>query len=204
MTSPMIRFVDCNTEDPRPFLLGRGVRYEESVANVVAETIEDVRRRGDLALLENARKFDAPELDSVFATPQEVDEAMPTADQAFAIDHAIERVKDFHEKQLEALTKGWTEQEFQSADERKQDGQPRHHVENHRWTWNMAAVGKLGQRMQPLRRVGVYVPGGNANYPSSVVMNVVPAQVAGVNHVAVTTPARRDGTLSPAVLYSAR
>jgi len=190
--------------DPRPFLLARGVRFEESVAQVVADTIADVRSRGDAALLESARKYDAPGLESIFATRPEMDEAMPTTDQAFAIDHAIERVKAFHERQLEALTKGWTEHEFESVEERRLDGQPRHHVGNHRWDWNMALVGHLGQRLQPLRRVGIYVPGGNASYPSSVVMNVVPAQVAGVNHVVVATPARKDGSLSPAVLYAAR
>lgn len=91
-----------------------------------------------------------------------------------------------------------------SEEERRRDGQPRHHVGNRRWTWQLSNAEKLGQRLQPLSRVGAYVPGGNANYPSSVVMNVVPAQVAGVNHVTVTTPARSDGTLSPAVLYAAR
>ena len=143
--------------DPRPFLLARGVRYEESVAQVVADTIADVRRRGDAAMLESARKYDAPGLESILATQHEMDEAMPTTDQAFAIDHAIERVKAFHERQLEALTKGWTEHEFESVEERRLDGQPRHHVGNHRWDWNMAVVGQLGQRLQPLRRAGIYV-----------------------------------------------
>lgn len=201
----MIRTYNTQNEDPRPFLRSRGVRYEESVSQVVAEIIQDVRDRGDLALLDSARQFDSPSIDRILATQQEIDEAMPLADHAFAIDHAIERVKAFHESQLGAMTKGWQEYEFQSAEVRQRDGQPRHHVANHRWTWNSAPEGsQLGQRMSPLQRVGVYVPGGNANYPSSVIMNVVPAQVAGVNHVTVTTPVREDGTLSPAVLYAVR
>ena len=200
----MIRIIDTQIEDPRPFLRQRGVRYEESVTQVVAQIIADVRERGDQALLDSAKRFDSPNIASLFATQQEIDDAMPPASHAFAIDHAIDRVKAFHEAQLGALTKGWIEEEYQSADERKKDGQPRHHVGNHRWTWNITSVGTLGQRMAPLQRIGAYVPGGNANYPSSVVMNVVPAQVAGVNHVAVTTPARRDGTLPPSILYAAR
>jgi histidinol dehydrogenase len=175
------------------------------VASVVAQIIADVRQRGDQALLENARRFDAPSLEAILATQQEIDEAMPKVEHAFAIDHAIERVKDFHERQLAALTAGWKEQEFQSPEERKQDGQPRHHIANHRWTWNMATgESVLGQRLSPLAKIGAYVPGGNATYPSSVVMNVVPAQVAGVNQIVVATPARRDGSLAPAVLYAIR
>lgn len=200
-----MRRFDCRLEDPRPFLRSRGVRYEESVVQVVSEIIADVRQRGDLALLESACKFDAPSLSSLLATQEEIDEAMPSADYAFAIDHAIERVRQFHGNQLNALTKGWVEHEYQSSDIRKRDGQPRHHYPNFFWTWNASPAGSvLGQRLIPLQKVGAYVPGGNANYPSSVVMNVVPAQVAGVNHVTVTTPAREDGTLSPAVLYAAR
>ena len=155
-------------------------------------------------MLDCARRYDAPNLKSLLAGQEEIDEAMPPTPHAFAIDHAIDRVKSFHEAQLAALTKGWVEEEFQSAEERRLDGQSRHHVGNHRWSWNMASTGRLGQRMTPMQRIGIYVPGGNANYPSSVVMNVVPAQVAGVNHVTVTTPARSDGSLSPAVLYAAR
>lgn len=201
----MMRTFNTQSDDPRPFLRSRAVRYEEAVSKVVADIIDDVRQRGDHALLDSARKFDSPHISQILATQQEIDEAMPSAEYAFAIDHAIERVKLFHERQLNALTKGWQEHEYQQPDARKRDGQARHHYPNFRWTWNMAPEGsQLGQRLSPLQRVGAYVPGGNANYPSSVVMNVVPAQVAGVNHVTVTTPARKDGTLSPAVLYAAR
>lgn len=200
----MIRIIDCQTEDPTPYLQSRGVTYDATVAATVAQIIEDVRARGDQALLDSARKFDAPDLKSLLATQQEVDEAMPFVEHTFALDHAIERVKSFHESQLAVIKAGWKEEEFQSAQERQRSGQPRHHLGNHRWTWNTSEQGWLGQRLAPLRSAGVYVPGGNANYPSSVVMNVVPAQVAGVNQIVVTTPARRDGTLSPAVLYAIR
>jgi histidinol dehydrogenase len=172
--------------------------------DAVAKIIADVRQRGDEALLESARKFDSAEVTDIAVKQEQIDEAMPPASHAFAIDHAIERVKSFHEAQLSALTRGWTEEAYQSPEERKQFGQNRHHLANHRWTWNMSESGRLGQRMSPVLRVGAYVPGGKASYPSSVVMNVVPAQVAGVNHIAMTTPARPDGTLSPAVLYAAR
>jgi histidinol dehydrogenase len=201
----MIRLFNTQTEDPRPFLSQRGVTFDSAISECVANTIEDVRRRGDEALLESARRFDAPDLTTLVASQAEVDEAMPLVDQSFALDHAIERVKAFHEAQLAAITAGWKKEDFQSPDERKQHGQPRHHVSNHRWTWNLTAEPEmLGQRLSPLEKVGAYVPGGNATYPSSVIMNVVPAQVAGVNQVVVTTPARKDGSLAPALLYAAR
>lgn len=202
----MIRIIDCRTEDPLEYLNARGVRHDEAVTQVVASIIEAVRTRGDEALLESAKKFDAPDIKNLVASQEEIDRAMPLVEQTFAIDHAIERVKSFHENQLGFLISGWQEEEYQSAAERKIEGQPRHHVSNHRWTWNSAGTkGEwLGQRLCPLSTAGVYVPGGNANYPSSVVMNVIPAQVAGVNRITVTTPARQDGTLAPAVLYAAR
>lgn len=180
------------------------MRFEAGVVELVAKIIADVRQRGDQALLDCARQFDAPEISDIAVEQLEIDEAMPPANHAFAIDHAIERVKSFHEAQVAAITRGWTEEAYQTPEERRQLGQNRHHLANHRWTWNMSDGGRLGQRMSPLSRVGAYVPGGKASYPSSVIMNVVPAQVAGVNHVAMTTPARPDGTLSPAVLYAAR
>ncbi len=201
----MIRIIHTNQEDPRKLLSARGIQRDQRVSDVVADMIADVRMRGDQALLENARKFDAPNLESLLATQEEIDAAMPKAEYAFAIDHAVERVKEFHEEQLAATTSGWVEELYQSVEERRRFGQPRHHVENYRWTWSRAAKpSMLGQRLAPLHRVGVYVPGGNANYPSSVVMNVVPAQVAGVNHITVTTPANQEGLLSQAVLYAAR
>ena len=199
-----MKIIDTKVEDPRPALRARGVRYDQEVVDVVAAIIADVRKRGDAALLENARRFDSPSLETLLATQEEIDEAMPIAEHAFAIDHAIERVKEFHEMQLSALTSGWKESDFQSAEVRRKSGQPRHHVANKRWTWKKPNEPGIGQRLSPLTSAGIYVPGGNANYPSSVIMNVVPAQVAGVNVVTVATPARTDGSLSPAVLYAAR
>ena len=106
---------------------------------MVASIIQDVRQRGDQALLDSARKFDAPALERLYATQEEIDEAMPLAEHAFAIDHAIERVQAFHQRQLDVVTAGWQKHEYQTAEERKRDGQPRHHVGNYRWTWNLAS-----------------------------------------------------------------
>ncbi|HEY0866890.1 MAG TPA: histidinol dehydrogenase, partial [Fimbriimonas sp.] len=110
-----------------------------------------------------------------------------------------------------ALTEGWRAMQLQSVEDRRRDGQPLHALPNFEYRWHKnprerqgwdaaPSTGGLGQRLIPLRTAGVYVPGGNASYPSSVVMNVIPAQCAGVNAVFVTTPARRDGTLHPAVV----
>lgn len=173
---------------------GRTPGRDPELAGAVSEIIEDVRARGLAAALEYARKFDAPDLNerSLFVGEEEMRRAEIPQEQFRAIQMAIERVRAFHENQLEALTKGWTRTSFG-------------------WTWRMPAVktvgmktGWEGQRLLPLRRVGVYVPGGKASYPSSVIMNAIPAKVAGVEECIVAVPARKDGGLSPAVLVAAR
>ncbi|HJP82795.1 MAG TPA: histidinol dehydrogenase, partial [Fimbriimonadaceae bacterium] len=126
------------TADPEldAFLRNRGVALDDSLRRAVEEIIADVRQRGDEALLDSARKYDAPGLQSLLASQEEIDEAMPQVEHSFALDHAIERVKDFHEAQLRAITAGWQAEPFLSVSERQRHGQQRHHQANYRWTWN--------------------------------------------------------------------
>ena len=131
---------------------------------------------------------DAPELNDLFVQEEEFNVEV-TTEEADAIDFAIARVQEFHHLQFEVITHDW---------EDLGDG-------THGWRTDVTDdedTGFEGQRLIPLSRVGVYVPGGMASYPSSVIMNVVPAQEAGVQDIVIATPPRQDGSLSPAVLYA--
>lgn len=146
-------------------LASRSVAIDADLLKLVASIIDDVRARGDQALIEYAARFDGVDL-----TPSELrisDDRLrrfaEAADERVveALREAIRNVRVFHEHQVE---KSWTIEPVDGV--------------------------QLGQRITPLDRVGLYVPGGTAAYPSSVVMNVVPAQVAGVERIVIATPPR--------------
>lgn len=161
----------------------RTLYRDHATESTVREILEDVRARGDAALLESARTFDSPTLDAITVSDQEWDEARVRPDHLEAIREAIRRVKEYHAFQLGSIVGGWT-------------------IERGRYVWT-TRDGQLGQRWVAVDRAGVYVPGGQAAYPSSVIMNAVPAAIAGVGETIITTPARRDGTLPAAVLVAA-
>ena len=146
------------------------------VEAIVQEIIADVRARGDAALLELSRRFDSPEL-TALEVPRELwDEAEAQIEPSLraAIEASAASIRNFHEKQ------------------RKN-------------SWMDASPEKItGQIVRPLDKVGFYVPGGTAAYPSSLLMTVLPAKTAGVPDCYVTTPARKDGTVSPLVLFAAK
>ncbi len=148
--------------------------YESTVKDIV----EDVRIRGDEAVFEYTKKFDKAELspENLRVTDDEIKEAYDTADPALldVIKKAIVNIKSFHEKQKQ---NSW----FESSD----DGVI------------------LGQKVTPMENVGVYVPGGKAAYPSSVLMNVVPAKVAGVENIYMCTPCSNDGKVPASTLVAA-
>ncbi len=148
--------------------------YEAKVASIV----EDVKTRGDEAVFEYTERFDKVKLDpvSVKVTDQEVEEAYKEVDPELVsvIRKAIANIRSFHEKQLD---KSWFET--------KENGII------------------LGQRITALQRVGVYVPGGKAAYPSSVLMNVIPAKVAGVDEIIMSTPCSTTGRVYPTTLVAA-
>lgn len=176
----------------------RGPSRDPKLQAVVHKLIEDIRRGGAKAAWRAARKFDAPELKfSQFEVSEdELWDAEVEPEHARAIQHSIERVRAFHEHQLQAVTQGWTA----GSDA---EGAPL-------WRWTTPArpydldTGYEGQLMRPLQSVGLYIPGGQADYASSVIMTAVPAIVAGVDRLVMCCPPRKDGTLSPAVLYAAR
>jgi histidinol dehydrogenase len=145
---------------------------------VVREIVEAVRTRGDEAVLEYTRRFDSPEMtvDRLAVTEEEFEQARAVAGKGFldAVASAVEHVRSYHEKQ------------------RPQD-----------W-FDLRELGTvLGQKFTPIERVGIHVPGFTAAYPSSLIMTVVPGQVAGVDEMVLCTPAGRDGSVHPATLATA-
>jgi histidinol dehydrogenase len=144
---------------------------------VVKGIIADVRERGDEALRDYTEKFDRVRLDSFLVSEQEIEEAYSEVDCDFIsiVREAAENIRIFHEKQLRP---SWMTTEENGT--------------------------ILGQKITPLDSVGVYVPGGTAAYPSSVLMNVVPAKVAGVERIVMVSPPGKDGRLPAAVLIAAK
>ncbi|MCH8980095.1 MAG: histidinol dehydrogenase [Armatimonadetes bacterium] len=171
--------------------LDRRPVFDPALTKTVAEIIAQVGEGGAAAVLQHTRRFDAPAIESLYVVYDLYDLSVLSKEHKATIDEAIERVTDFHELQLETLTEGMSELPAG-------------------WGWRTSAhedddgeeTGMAGQRLLPVQSAGIYVPGGKADYPSSVVMNVVPAKVAGVDRIVVATPPREDGSVSPAVVYA--
>jgi len=143
---------------------------------VVEQILRDVQSKGDEVLFQLTKKFDGASLDSLRVTADELEQAQKAVDPTFLthLKEAASRIRRFHEQQKQ---QSWMITE--------EDGTV------------------LGQLTRPLERVGVYVPGGRAAYPSTVLMNVIPAQVAGVQEIVMTTPPQPDGTLYAPTLAAA-
>lgn len=150
-------------------------KYEESVR----EILDAVRERRDEALFEYTKRFDGADINAsnILVTEGEIEEAYGTVDQNLlgVIRKALVNIRSYHEKQMQY---SW----FDS----KPDGT------------------LLGQKVTALQRIGIYVPGGKAAYPSSVLMNVMPAKVAGVEEIIMVTPPGKDGRVTPTTLVAAK
>ena len=147
-----------------------------NVADKVAEIIRNVRERGDEALREYTEKFDGARPESILVTPEEMDDALAQTDPSFmaVLEKAAANIRKFHSRQVR--------NSFIINDE---DGI------------------LMGQKVIPVDRAGLYVPGGTAVYPSTVLMDVIPAKIAGVKEVIITTPPGPDGKINPAILAAA-
>lgn len=148
----------------------------------VEPILADVQQRGDAALLDVARRFDAPGLASLALTAEERGPQDLPAPHRDALVEAAKRIRRFHEAQRDRLFGAWDRTGYG-------------------WRWMSGSVGQIAR---PLARAGVYVPGGRAAYPSSVLMNVIPAQVAGVAEIVVCTPSGPDGKVPAAVCEALR
>jgi histidinol dehydrogenase len=158
-------------------LCNRRSHDEGDVEQSVREIISDVRRRGDAAVFEYSRRFDGANLSKLEVTREEWDagiERVDPADRA-ALGKAAMRVREFHRKRIPSS-----------------------------WEVREEGGGTLGYRLRALERVGIYVPGGKALYPSSVIMNAVPASVVEVPEIVMATPPGEDGQIRPEVLIAAR
>ncbi|MEE1243831.1 histidinol dehydrogenase [Frisingicoccus sp.] len=159
-------------------LLKRSPNNYGQYADTVNEIVEAVKANGDQAVFEYTKKFDGAELtpENIRVTQEEIEEAYKQVDTEVleVIRKAIVNIRTYHEKQKQY---SW----FDS----KPDGTI------------------LGQKVTPLTRVGVYVPGGKAAYPSSVLMNILPAKVAGVEQIVMVTPPGKDGKVNPGTLVAA-
>lgn len=159
-------------------LLKRSPNQYGKFEDTVNEILENVKSNKDQALFEYTKKFDGVEItaDTIRVTKEEIEEAYTKVDSHLIeiIRKALKNIREYHEKQV---CYSW----FDS----KPDGT------------------LLGQKITALERVGVYVPGGKAVYPSSVLMNIVPAKVAGVDRIIMTTPPGKDGKVYPITLVAA-
>ena len=174
----MLRFSDADFTASFQAILDRGESTQADVEKVVADIIADVRQRGDKALFDYTSRFDRLTLsaDTLEVSAEEIDKAMAnvSAESLRALQLATERIAAFHRKQK---TETWLSTEEEDV--------------------------LLGQMVRPLDRVGIYVPGGKAAYPSSVLMNAVPAKVAGVAEVIMVVP-MPGGEVNPHVLAAAK
>ncbi len=149
---------------------------KKDVAEIVSEIISDVSANGDSALFKYCEKFDKCALSSLEVTKEKIDEAFKSVEPEFIeiLKEAAENIRAFHSKQLQ--------NGYMIA---KNDGKV------------------VGQRVIPLQRVGLYVPGGTAAYPSTVLMDSIPAKVAGCDEIVIVTPPDKNGNISPVILAAA-
>ena len=148
-----------------------------NVADAVSAIIAEVKAGGDQALLACTERFDGVKLSSLAVTRQEIDEAYRTVEPAFldVLREAAENIRAFHNNQVrEGFRLGATEQGIVT-----------------------------GQKVTPIERVGLYVPGGTAAYPSTVLMDAIPAKIAGCKTIVMVTPPGKDGKVAPAILAAA-
>ena len=146
------------------------------VAGIVADILYDVRKNGDKAVLAYCAKFDKAELDTLEVSKEEIEEALNLVEPEFLeiLREAAANIRAFHSRQVR--------NSFVMADK-------------------PGIV--LGQKVTPIEKVGVYVPGGTAAYPSTVLMDTIPAKIAGCPQILMVTPPGRDGKINPAILAAA-
>ncbi len=157
-------------------IFARGTALTD-VSATVSEIINNVRKNGDSALFDYCKKFDGAVIDSLEVTQQEIDDAFKTVEPKFIeiIEKAAQNIRAFHQKQVR--------NSFIIND-------------------NDGVV--VGQKIIPVDRAGLYVPGGTAAYPSTVLMDSIPAKLAGCKEICITTPPGRDGKVNPVILAAAK
>ena len=173
----MINIIDGNKNSVESFLKLRSKRDNKEIRDKVLEILEDVKENGDSSLFKYCSLFDKTQLnnETIKLSKSEIETAYSEIDSEFIgiIGRAKSNIEEFHLKQL-----------------------------GKSWMMTRQCGSMLGQIARPLENVGVYVPGGTASYPSSVLMNVIPAQIAGVKRIAMATPCR-EGKINPYTIVAA-
>ena len=163
-------------EVPNSEIFARSVPTSD-VSGPVSEIIENVRKNGDRALIEYALRFDKAQLTSLKVSEEEIDDAFEAADPEFIriLERAAENIRRFHRMQLR---EGFT---IEGPD---------------------GVI--MGQKIIPIEKAALYIPGGTASYPSTVLMSAIPAKLAGCSTVVMVSPPSNDGSINPAILVAAR
>ena len=162
-------------EVPSSEIFARGTA-ENDVSDIVADIIAEVRQKGDAALLAYAKQFDKADLQALEVSEAEIDAALQKVEPAFiaVLQQAAENIRAFHRRQV-------------------------------RNSFVITGDGIVtGQKITPIAKVGLYVPGGTAAYPSTVLMDAIPAKIAGCKEICITTPALPDGSINPVILAAAK
>lgn len=160
---------------PAEEIFARGTAAAD-VSGIVSDIIEDVKKRGDEALLYYCEKFDRAKLTTLEVTAEEIDEAFSLVEPEFTeiLKKAAENIREFHKAQV-------------------------------RNSFIISGDGYItGQKITPIEKVGLYVPGGTAAYPSTVLMDSIPAKIAGCKEICITTPPSANGKVNPAILAAAK
>lgn len=162
-------------EVPSSEIFARGTA-ETDVSDIVADILAEVRQKGDAALLAYAKQFDKADLQALEVSEAEIDAAFQKVEPAFiaVLQQAAENIRAFHRRQV-------------------------------RNSFVITGDGIVtGQKITPIAKVGLYVPGGTAVYPSTVLMDAIPAKIAGCKEICITTPALPDGSINPVILAAAK
>lgn len=171
----MIKILNTGTDSPEEVFARSSAVYD--VSETVAQIIANVRQNGDGALLRYAEEFDKAKLDALEVTQQEFDEAFDSVEPEFIriLEEAAANIRDFHSHQVK--------NSFIISE-------------------NDGII--TGQKVTSIAKVGLYVPGGTAAYPSTVLMDSVPAKIAGCEEICITTPPMKNGKVNPAILAAAK
>ncbi|MBU4010283.1 MAG: histidinol dehydrogenase, partial [Proteobacteria bacterium] len=163
-------------------IINRGLSFSRKDFNAVNRILEDVRKKGDSALINYARSFDSPAInqDSIKVSNKEIDDAIKKTSKTFAasLNRAVSQIEAFHKQQIRL---SWINNERNGA--------------------------FLGQLINPVDAAGMYVPGGKEGKTplvSSVIMGAIPAKIAGVRRIVMVTPSTKDGSINPHLLVAAK
>ncbi len=172
----MIKIINIDSAE-KSEILTRDIKLESGVEAIVSDIIKNVKENGDKALKEYSLKFDKAEIENLRVTQAEIDAAYENEDKALieTLELAKKNIWNFHEKQL-----------HEGFEINNGDGTV------------------SGQKITPIEKVGIYVPGGTASYPSTVLMNAIPAKIAGVSEIIMVTPPDKNGNIPSAILCAAK